>query len=103
MKFLTGAEEKEARKWMEEARRTATEALCFRAKCGAVIIKDGDIIGRGYNAPPLNKEEERRCLDDCSSCKVNHDKTCCIHAEWRAIIEALKNNSKKLKKSNYYL
>jgi hypothetical protein len=40
MKYLSGAEEEEAIKWMEEAAKIAQSALCLRAKCGTVIVSD---------------------------------------------------------------
>lgn len=102
MRFLTEQEEKEAAKWMNEAAQIAKRALCLRAKCGTVIVNDDEIIGSGYNAPPLDKEENRTCLQEFSSGKPKYDKTCCMHAEWRAIMDALKINSEKLKGSKLY-
>jgi len=54
MKYMVGQKKKEAIRWMNQATEVAGGALCFRAKCGTVIVKDGEIIGRGYNAPPLD-------------------------------------------------
>jgi deoxycytidylate deaminase len=60
MKNLTNTiEEKDAIKWMNEAGKVAQQALCLKAKCGTVIVSGNEIIGRGYNAPPLDKEENR--------------------------------------------
>jgi len=101
MNFLTGQEEKEAIKYMNEAAQSAKRALCLRAKCGTVIVKEGEIIG-SYNAPPLDKEENRTCLQEFSPGKPKYDKTCCMHAEWRAIMDALKRNPDKLKGSRLY-
>ena len=88
---------------MGEAAIKAKQALCLKAKCGAVIVNNGEVIGRGYNAPPLDKEENRTCLNEYSpSKKPNFDRTCCMHAEWRAIISALKKNPAKLVGSRLY-
>ncbi|MBI5804039.1 hypothetical protein HY450_02240 [Candidatus Pacearchaeota archaeon] len=46
-------------------------STCKRSRCGAVIVKDNMIIGRGFNSPPQNKEENRRC---CFDKKSYHDK-----------------------------
>ena len=62
--ILTGNAEQSAIRWMWEAAETAKKALCLRAKCGAVIVKNGIIIGRGYNAPPLDTIENRMCHQD---------------------------------------
>lgn len=76
--------------YFEEARKEAIGARCYRARCGAVIVKDGKIIGRGSNGPPLDDEAQRMCLlDDLRlDIKSKSDKTCCVHAEWNAILNA---------------
>lgn len=67
----------------------AKKAKCRRAKCGAVILHDDLIIGEGNNSPPGSSK---------AKCSINlgtdgkHDRTCCVHAEWRAIIDAAKNH-----------
>lgn len=87
-----------------EAQKVALQATCHRAHCGSVIVaKDGTIIGRGYNAPPNNDESQRMCeVELDKSIKQNNDKTCCVHAEWNAIMDALKNNSHKVQGSTLY-
>jgi deoxycytidylate deaminase len=102
MNLLIGQGEKEAIQYMNEAAQLAKRALCLRAKCGTVIVKDGEIVGAGYNAPPLDKEENRTCLREFSPGKPKYDRTCCMHAEWRAITDALKRNPDKLKGSQLY-
>lgn len=92
----------DAIRWMREAAKIAGKALCLRAKCGTVIVKDGEVIGRGYNAPPLDKEENRVCGKEFGSGKPKYDMTCCMHAEWRAVMDALKRNPKKLPGSKLY-
>jgi len=90
--------------YFEAAQQVAQQATCHRAHCGSVIIaEDGTIIGRGFNAPPNNDESQRMCdvvLD--KSIKQNNDKTCCVHAEWNAILDALKNNPSKVEGSTLY-
>ncbi|HVZ10851.1 MAG TPA: deaminase [Candidatus Paceibacterota bacterium] len=102
MEYLKWQQEKEAIKWMEKAVEIAEKALCLKARCGTVIVKDGEIIGEGYNAPPLDKEENRTCNEEFNPGKPKYDKTCCMHAEWRAIMDALKRNPEKLKGSRLY-
>ncbi len=88
----------------EAAQREALKATCYRARCGAVLVSDrGEIIGRGYNAPPLEDEAQRMCdvqLD--KSIKQNNDKTCCVHAEWNAILDGLKSYGDALNGSTLY-
>jgi deoxycytidylate deaminase len=90
--------------YFEAAQKVAQQATCTRANCGSVIVaKDGSIIGQGFNAPPNNDESQRMCdvvLD--KSIKQNNDKTCCVHAEWNAMLDALKNNPSKVEGSTLY-
>lgn len=102
MEYLKGQQEQEAILWMGRAKEIAMQALCSRAKCGAVIVKDGEIIGQGYNAPPLDKEENRMCNNEFGPGKPKYDRTCCMHAEWRAVMDALKRNPDKLSGSKIY-
>lgn len=82
----------------------AKNATCKRAKCGSMIVnRDGLIIGEGFNALPLNLENQRYCDEVFNlNIKPKYDKTCCIHAEWNAIIDALKNNSDNILESTLY-
>lgn len=92
------------RRFFQEAANVAKGATCTHAKCGAVIVsKDGEVIGRGFNAPPLNDESQRMCDTPFDlGLKPKYDKTCCVHAEWNAIIDALKNSSTKIEGSVLY-
>jgi len=102
MQYLSGQEEMEAIRWMNEAAEVATYALCLKAKCGTVIVQDGEIIGEGYNAPPLDKVENQTCNIEYPLGKPKYDQTCCMHAEWRAILNAVKNNPDKIQGSTLY-
>lgn len=103
MEYLKNKEEQEAIDWMKEAAKVAEKALCLRAKCGTVIVKDGEIIGRGYNAPPLDDSKNQKCLEEYDfSGKPKYDHTCCMHAEWRAILDVVKNNPDKTKGASLY-
>lgn len=79
-------------------------ATCLRARCGTVIIaRNAQVIGRGHNSPPLEDEGQRTCnLEWDLSVKPKYDKTCCIHAEWNAVIDACKTNAQKLIGSTLY-
>lgn len=95
MEYLSGHQEEEAVTWMMEAARVAKKALCLATKCGTVIVKGGVIIGEGYNGPPLDKTEGRICGQEIGPSN-------CVHSEWRAIFEALRNNPEKIKGSKLY-
>lgn len=72
----------------------AKKATCSRSKCGSIIIKDWIIIGEGYNAMPCNNQTD--CFKDGLPSNFKSDKTCCVHAEQRAIMDALKNHPKSV-------
>ncbi len=103
MKILTGREKREAISFLEKAVEFAGWSKCERKKCGAVIVKNGKVIGYGFNSPPGNLESQRRC----SYSKADYDpkvtdKTCCVHAEQRAVMDALKKNSNFISGSRLY-
>lgn len=103
MRILSGEEESEAIMFMNEAAVYARKATCLKRKCGSVVVKDREIIGEGFNSPPGNLESQRRCgIDKSSYDRKVTDKTCCIHAEERAIFDALKKNSPKVEGSTLY-
>ncbi len=103
MRYVFGIEKIESIKWINETSKEAVKSTCLRAKCGSIIVKDNQIIGKGFNSPPRELESQRKCLNDklVYAEKVT-DKTCCIHAEQRAIIDAIKNNSDKINDSTLY-
>jgi len=90
--------------YFKEAQKVALLATCNRARCGSVIVsQDGQIIGKGYNAPPLGDESQRMCdVDLDKTIKQNNDKTCCVHAEWNAILDALKHHADKVEGATLY-
>lgn len=103
MRILSGDEEKEAINYLGIAGDIALRSLCLRAKCGSVIVKGEDILGIGFNSPPKGLESQRRCLilKDSLDKRVT-DKTCCVHAEQRAIFDALKNYPSMIEGSRIY-
>lgn len=103
MRILYEEEKMEAIVYLGIAIQEADCSTCLRHHCGCVIVKEDEIIGEGFNSPPGNLESQRRCLvqKDTLDKKVT-DKTCCVHAEERAIINALKNNGNKIEGSRLY-
>lgn len=78
--------------YFKEAAKEAEKALCLKDKCGAIVLLNYEIIGRGFNGPVMDDIANRKChLNLINSSKPKSDRTCCIHAEWRAIIDAIKN------------
>lgn len=95
--------EENSEHFMNEAIKEAKKSTCQRSKCGSVIVKDNEIIGKGFNSPPRDLESQRRCLIDKEGYnKRVTDKTCCIHAEQRAIMDALRINFNKIRESVLY-
>lgn len=103
MRRLVGKELEQVEGYFKLAAEVAKSATCYRAKCGSVIINDGITIGSGFNSPPLNDEKRRTCdnIWDYAK-KPKYDLTCCIHAEWRAVLDAAKSNPKQLDGSTLY-
>lgn len=68
----------------------AKMSKCRRSKCGSIIVSNtNEVIGEGYNSMPCDIDGE--CFKDSLSTTFKSDKTCCIHAEQRAIMNSLKN------------
>ena len=89
--------------FFEQAGEVAKSATCLRAKCGSIIVKDGVVLGTGYNSPGLENDGQRYCEADMNlAAKPKYDKTCCIHAEWRAVLVACKNNPEAIIGSTLY-
>lgn len=101
MKILVGVKEQKAFEYINKYADVAIKSCCLRSKCGCVIVKNDKIIGTGFNSPPLNKCFQK-CRKDILPKDFKSDKTCCMHAEQRAIIEALKNNPKQIIGSTLY-
>lgn len=103
MKYLSGNEAQQAQTYISQAITIAKNATCARSKCGSVIEQAGEIIGSGFNSPPQDLEDQRRCTNDKDTyAKKVTDKTCCVHAEQRAIFDALRKNPTKLSGARLY-
>lgn len=89
--------------WFSEAAKVAQGALCSRAKCGAIVVADNIVIGSGYNAPPRDDMNNAKCHDSFDrGRKPKYDITCCMHAEWRAITDALMRHPQKIQGATLY-
>lgn len=75
------------------AKYVSNYATCKSRNVGAVIVKDGEILSIGYNGVPDNYEECPTCYrrDQGFKSGTMLDKCYAVHAEQRAIIDALKN------------
>ena len=103
MRRVEGDDFQTIKPFFEQAADIAKGATCLRAKCGSVIVKNSVVIGRGFNSPALDDESQRLCEADMDiSIKPKYDKTCCVHAEWRAVLDACKTSADKLGGSVLY-
>jgi len=103
MQRVTGKNLNTIKPFFLAAAELAKKATCDRARCGTVIVCDGKIIGEGFNGPPPGDSTNKTCgliLDN--SIKPKYDKTCCVHAEWRAIIDACKRDGVLIEGSRLY-
>lgn len=103
MRKLDGIELTLARKHLSHAQDIAKKATCQQRKCGAVVVRNDEILGIGYNSPPRNLESQRRCHINKSDLheKIT-DNTCCVHAERRAISKAVKKTRGTLNGATIY-
>ncbi|HTY56290.1 MAG TPA: cytidine/deoxycytidylate deaminase family protein [Candidatus Binataceae bacterium] len=84
--------------FMTITRQVAERSTCLRAKVGAVIVRDRNILATGYNGSPAGLPH---CLD--AGCLIYESRTpdgeieqnCyrTIHAEMNAITQAAKNGA----------
>jgi deoxycytidylate deaminase len=103
MRYLSSDEQQQALVYIAKAAEIALQSTCQRARCGSVIVWDDEVIGSGFNSPPREQEHQRRCSCDKDSYhKKVTDKTCCVHAEQRAIMNALIDNPDKIIGSRLY-
>ena len=101
MRYLTGKERMQAEEYMLHAKELAKKSHCLRNACGSCIVQNSEIVWEGRNSPPGNKPIDK-CIKDWLPSNFKSDKTCCIHAEERAIIDALKRNADKIIGSRIY-
>jgi len=66
--------------YMDIAHIVSKLSRCNRAKVGAIIVKDGNIISFGYNGTPTG------FCNECEENDVTKDEV--IHAEMNAILKA---------------
>lgn len=93
--------------FMTITRQVAERSTCNRAKVGAVIVRDKNILATGYNGAPAGMPH---CID--VGCLIYQSKTpngdteenCfrTIHAEMNAIAQAAKNGS-SIKDASIYI
>ena len=84
--------------FMTITRQVAERSTCLRAKVGAVIVRDKNILATGYNGSPAGHPHctDVGCLVITSRNADGQDEENCIrtiHAEINAIAQAAKNGA----------
>jgi deoxycytidylate deaminase len=97
---LFGEEEAAARIHLDQAALLAQSSGCFRRRCGALIWKYST-VGVGFNSPPPNGQCRCRVEKSVYHEKVV-DKTCCTHAEVKAVLDGLRQRPDGLAGSVMY-
>lgn len=94
--ILSGRGLEDAIKEMHAAIEKARLSPCAKDQRGAAIFKDGELLGKGFNAPPVGFIcSPRYCEPTCRNYT--------IHAEMNAITDAvLKGKYRELKGSRMY-
>ena len=86
------------REYMNKAYEQAEKSSCFRAKVGAVLVRDGEIIAQGYNnmTGGVNDCAEVGCIREILNIPSGTRREVCraICAEQLAISEAARNGVK---------
>jgi dCMP deaminase len=105
METLAPSQALRARGFLARAAEVAKESKCRKAHCGAVVVLDHQVVGRGYNAPPQDRNDLATCscTYNADSSKPRYDQTCCLHAEWRAVLDAVRAGRLLQDASLYFL
>lgn len=98
---LTGDARRDAEAWLARATEVARSGSCLRSRCGAVIVADGVEIGAGYNSLPGDCVPTV-CFKDQLPDGFRSDRTCCIHAEARAIFDAVRRHGGQVDGATLY-
>lgn len=101
MRLLAGEEAQAAERYLNEALKECAHSHCLSSQSGCVIVNNGLIIGRGTNSPPCD-ETISACVKDELPSNFRSDKTCCVHAEQRAIMDAISLGKNLVKGSTLY-
>ncbi len=102
MRTLKGSEYTQAWHYFLLAAEQAKQSTCNRARCGTVIVNNTTICGKGYNSPAGNLESRRMCFKRNFDPGFKSDKSCCVHPEQRAIMDALRHYPENIQGSQLY-
>ena len=86
--YTTNGKRDKHKLYMGVAEAVARFGTCGRASVGAILVKDGRILGTGYNGSPAGQPH---CIDvGCLLVTVNDSTHCArtIHAEVNAVVNS---------------
>jgi deoxycytidylate deaminase len=95
------AEHAQAQRHLDTCAEIATTASCLRSRCGSVVARGAAQLGTGRNDPP-NRCAPTSCGKDTLPAGFRSDRTCCVHAEQNAILEALRDNPSQVAGARIY-
>lgn len=102
MRYATLIEEKMLLPFLFQTIEQAKQSTCERSACGSIIVSEDTLIGTGFNSPPHQAIHKRCTINKDTYHKKVTDKTCCVHAEQRAILDALRTFPQKIIGSRLY-
>lgn len=100
MRILQDDDKEEALAFLLNAKSRAELSPCLLNKIGSVLVKRSEIIGEGYNSPPLD-EPINSCYRDQLP-NGRSDSVCCVRAEQRAMVDALVHSPNMITGSTLY-
>ena len=105
MRILKDSDKIIAAKYLAEAVKASRNSVCLKRPRGVVIVKDNKVVGKGWNAP-ADEHVCEECLRSKMKPKVfatfNTEPCYAVHAEQRAILNALKSGSSNLNCAKMY-
>jgi dCMP deaminase len=86
---------KDQQEWMATAKEVGSRSNCVRRSVGAVLVKNGSVISKGWNGVSADFADCRaagcpRCIRGGET-GSGYESCICIHAEQRAIAHAARN------------
>jgi dCMP deaminase len=91
MRYLKGQEKREARRYLDLCTEYAKMSPCLKSQRGVAIVLNGEVIGKGCNAPPFGENPCNYCLREKVKelgLEIKTEPCRAVHAEQNAIINA---------------
>lgn len=102
MQTISGPKLDQVKPYFKVAVRFARQGKCEYSKNAAIIIKQDIMLGNGFNGPVSAKETHRSDESFAIGSAPHTDQSCCVHAVWRAILDAAKRHGDKIVGARLY-